>query len=97
MTDQPPTKVEAVSHEGIAALSERLDQRVLRPTHLQVGRGQGHTSAVVWLRLEVERPPDMRSVPRDFYVALTPAAAAQLSRSLRKAVKEYLRHTPDSD
>lgn len=30
-------------------------------------------------------------------LALSVPAAAQLARALRKAVKEYLRHTPDND
>ena len=32
-----------------------------------------------------------------FHFVLSPSAASQLARELRKAVKAYLRHTPDTD
>ncbi len=67
-------------------LSTRLGSQVLSVTGLEVKQPQDHTNAILVTFQTLE---DFQN-KHPYHFALTPPAAAQLSRALRRAVKDYL-------
>lgn len=71
-------------------IEDRYD--VWRVSDLEVAHDP-RANAAILVKIDTEQNRGDQA----FYFALSPPAAAQLSRHLRKAVKEYLNHSPDDD
>ena len=86
-------KVPHVSDADHTYLNSRVGPHVLSVTSLEVQPPSDHMSAIL-VTLEVL---EHHANKQPFRFALTPPAASQLSRDLRRAVKDYLSGNSESE